>query len=25
VRVMAVNGLTLLVEPAGATTRQGAD
>ena len=25
VRVMAVDGLTLLVEPAGATTRQGAD
>ena len=25
VRVMAVNGLTLLVEPAGASTRQGAD
>jgi membrane-bound serine protease (ClpP class) len=25
VQVMAVNGLTLLVEPAGASTRQGAD
>jgi len=25
VRVLAVNGLTLMVEPAGAATRQGAD